>query len=410
LGRENVGGKVNAPPMDDEAAIIQEGLRLHTVMPLLIAAFLHNAALRHQLSTMKQLNQRILESMSSGVIVIGRDGEVLIINKAAQALVRQGGINPDTLKSLHDLEAMNPLPRLFREALSGEVTHPFEEIMLAAHLDGSPKLRLRASILPFQDERGEVLGAVGMLEDLSLLKVLEEERLRHEHLSALGEMAARLAHEIRNPLTGIRVELNLLDSQAADKERSESVSCILEQVNRLENFVRETLLFARPRQPHLELQNLVDVVERALALHRSRLREQGVELVTRWMGALPQVMVDSVQIEQAISNLITNALEAMPGGGRLTFSLRAAPPDQVDLLVSDTGAGIPPEHLAKIFEPFFSTKPYGTGLGLAIARQTLQNHDGDILVESDFGHGATFVVRLPLASTDGSEGLEDADV
>jgi PAS domain S-box-containing protein len=362
-----------------------------------VAASLHNATLFHQLSTMKQLNERILENMSNGIMVIGCNDELLMVNRALQKMAASKGIDLRQFHSLQGSTILEPLYSLFRETIENETPQPFREVALLTADGQHFPLRVSTSLL--KDDQGQLSGVVGVVEDLSQLKALEEERVRLDRLSALGEMAARLAHEIRNPLTAIRMGVDCLADhlEAADQEQAESLRRILEEVQRLDRVVEDTLLFARPRRPELQPHDLRHIVNRALALHRKSLANRGVELITEWPTELPKVLADSVQMEQVVSNLILNALQAMPDGGRLKLSAALAPPDRVDLLVSDSGVGIASEDRDKIFEPFFSRKPYGTGLGLAIAKQTLLEHGSDILVESEPGHGATFTVRLPLA-------------
>jgi PAS domain S-box-containing protein len=364
-----------------------------------VAASLHSATLFQQLSTVKQLNERILEDMSNGIMVVDCDDGLLMVNKALQTLAASKGIDLSQVYSLRESKGLEPLYRLFRETIESQSGQSFREISLLAADGQSFPLRVSTSLLRNDQER--LSGVVGVVEDLSRLRALEEERSRLDRLSALGEMAARLAHEIRNPLTAIRMGVNCLaDSLGTGQEQVESLRRVLEEVQRLDRVVKDTLLFARPRRPELQPHDLRHIASRALALHRERLAERGIELTTDWPDDLPKVLADSMQIEQVISNLILNALQAMPDGGQLSLSAAPAPPDGVDLLVSDSGLGIPSSNQARIFEPFFSTKPYGTGLGLAIAKQTLLEHGGDILVESETGHGATFIVRLLLAESE----------
>ena len=246
----------------------------------------------------------------------------------------------------------------------------------------------------------------------------QHEKRRLDRLASLGEMAASVAHEVRNPLASIKTSMQILlddlagaASEARDSTLSlfalddgmrESVQVVLKEVERLDTIVRELLLFSRPSSLHRVACSIVEISERVLHLIDAQCAEIGV-VVNRVYSDVPPVCVDMAQMEQILINLFFNALQAMPDGGILTISCQEALPDWLEVSVSDTGGGIGPEQLERVFQPFFTTKAHGIGLGLPISRRLVEDHHGHLLVESPPGYGTTFTIRLPLNGRDGGE-------
>jgi signal transduction histidine kinase len=270
-----------------------------------------------------------------------------------------------------------------------------------------------------------------------LRKVLDdqEEKRRLDRLATLGEMAANVAHEVRNPLASIKTSMQMLMDDLAhepaeqtigdDRPGSisegmqESVSIVLKEVERLDAIVRGLLQFSRPRQLHRVRCSLANLCDRVLQMIEKQCIEAGV-IVHRLYHERPVLSVDVAQIEQVLLNLCLNALHAMPDGGLLTISLRVvqhpalSPANRanwVELSVNDTGAGIPGDQQERIFQPFFTTKAHGIGLGLPISRRLVEDHQGRLLVESQPGSGSTFIIRLPLDEQDITEqaGFEEEE-
>jgi signal transduction histidine kinase len=176
----------------------------------------------------------------------------------------------------------------------------------------------------------------------------------------------------------------------------ESIGVVLKEVERLDSIVRDLLLFARPRNMHRVACDMSELCDRVLHLLHPQCVGAGI-VVHRLYADVPQVQVDMSQMEQVLLNLYMNAIQAMPDGGILTVSCHSLPSGaEMEITVSDTGTGIPPEQLERIFQPFFTTRAHGIGLGLAITRRLVEDHGGHLHVEGHFGYGATFAVRLPL--------------
>jgi signal transduction histidine kinase len=226
-----------------------------------------------------------------------------------------------------------------------------------------------------------------------------EEQLRHnERLSTLGLLAAEVAHEIRNPLTVMKLLFHSLDLQfgAADP-RSRDAVVMAEKMEQLNTIVNQLLGYARTTEPAFEWVDLNELLGDVLLLARHKLQQQGVVLRTEFAAGLPKLRLDRGQIEQACLNLILNATEAMPRGGTLTVATELLPSSFLLLTFRDTGVGMTAAQRDRLFEPFLTTKARGTGLGLAIVHKiVVEAHRGRIEVESAPGQGTTFRLLLPV--------------
>ncbi len=227
--------------------------------------------------------------------------------------------------------------------------------------------------------------------------VIEEQLRRAEKLSTLGEMAAVLAHEIRNPLGSIRGTAEILkdDYQPGDS-KYEFIEIQIKETERLNRVVEDFLHMARPqqtdRQPclvHNELDTIVTLVQKEA-------KDRQVKLVLQPQLFEVTINADGEKLRQAFLNIVINALQATPHGGSVTISTAVSENDFFEIRFNDTGSGIEAEHLSRIFEPFFTTKPKGTGLGLAISKKIIESHNGKLLIESDLRQGTTVTVRLPI--------------
>jgi signal transduction histidine kinase len=249
------------------------------------------------------------------------------------------------------------------------------------------------------DEIGELQrGFNGMVASLQTAqRELAESHQRQiqqaSKLATVGELAAGIAHEIRNPLAGIGAAVEVLGDNG-NGEHAEILQEIRQQVKRLNSTLSDLLDFARFREPTLAPCDLAEIVRRTLPLIRADAQQHQIHIQLELPAALPPLHADAMQLQQALLNLLLNAVQAMPRGGTLTVRA-CADATTVRLAVSDTGVGIAPEQQAKIFSPFYTTKHRGTGLGLAITRTIIEKHNGRITVASAPGRGATFTLELP---------------
>ncbi|HEX7477409.1 MAG TPA: ATP-binding protein [Polyangiales bacterium] len=222
------------------------------------------------------------------------------------------------------------------------------------------------------------------------------ELVQAEKLAALGQLLSSIAHEIKNPLAGIIGALKVLESDAADTDPNKPIlGKILAQMERLSTTVVTSLEFARPMKPTVADVDVVDLIERTIFFVERQADEQHVQLRKRYAAGLPRAHVDPDLMKQVFLNLLLNGIQAMPRGGGLDIEVSAPSESAIEIVISDQGVGIAPEHLDRIFSPFFSTKERGTGLGLYVARQIVETQRGQITVESHLGQGTAFTVRIP---------------
>ena len=230
----------------------------------------------------------------------------------------------------------------------------------------------------------------------------QEKLIQAEKLSSLGQMAASIAHEVNNPLAGVLVYTKLLSKKIAEGTISQEntlgyLSKMDSELTRSSRLIRNLLDFARQSLPTLREFDPNDVIDRALDLAEHSAISQNIQVIKELSVSLPRIMADFDQLIQVCTNLIVNAIQAMPQGGKLTLRTLAHG-NQVEIVVQDTGCGIPPENMSKLFTPFFTTKREvkGVGLGLAISHGIVQRHRGTIEVQSKVGEGTTFIIYLPL--------------
>ncbi|MFN3476030.1 MAG: two-component system sensor histidine kinase NtrB [Candidatus Methylomirabilales bacterium] len=234
------------------------------------------------------------------------------------------------------------------------------------------------------------------------LQEAQERTLQAERLATIGRMAAKIAHEVRNPLGAISLNLELLEDGVRAEERLalkkgiELIEAIKAELDRLNGLVEEYLHLARLPSPKLQNEEVNEIVEELVSFHKEEIVGRGIGLTLEMAPDLPPILADRNQIRQALMNLVRNACEAMSEGGTLRIVTRREA-DGVEISVEDTGIGIPPEDLPKVFDPFFTTKDRGTGLGLSIARQIVEDHNGSIACASTPGRGTRFTVKLPMA-------------
>lgn len=228
------------------------------------------------------------------------------------------------------------------------------------------------------------------------LRESQEHLRRADRLSALGEIAAGLAHEIQNPLAGVKGALEIITSRVAPRSpEAEFADIGSKELARLEGLVSEFLAYARPHEPALHPTDVHEIVERVAALLRAQAEVKSVTLVLERPTTIPLLSIDPEQITQVIFNVVLNAIQATPARGRVQIR-EFAEPEWGVIDVIDEGPGIPPEHALRLFDPFFTTKPRGTGLGLAISQRIITAHRGTIEALPDSPSGSVFRIRLPL--------------
>ncbi|TKJ43545.1 hypothetical protein CEE35_08710 [Candidatus Aerophobetes bacterium Ae_b3b] len=236
-----------------------------------------------------------------------------------------------------------------------------------------------------------------MLERTRELEEIQEKLVQKERLAAMGEMAAGLAHEIRNPLSVIRNSIYFLQTVLSGKEKikvEKHLKIIDQEIDETASIIEELLNFTREVKPELSWTKIDDLIKESL---KSLPIPRKIRLAKKLGKDVPRIRLDKVQMRQALKNLITNAVQAMPQGGDLKIGVKVNKRHLV-ISVSDTGEGISEKNLEKVFQPLFTTRARGIGLGLAITKRLIEANQGEIEVESREGEGATFYLKLPLPS------------
>jgi len=353
----------------------------------------------------KNYLNNILESLTTGVLVIDKQGRITTFNKTAGWIT---GLTPESCLG-------KPLPDLFHDDL-------FENMVSRlAKTGGSPlsvdreittengsKIHIQASASPVLDPDETQIGSLLIVKDMTRIRHLENEAQRNQRLRAMGEMAAGIAHEIRNPLGSIELFASLLKKDVeTDEEKSRLVEHIRSGVKNMDRIISTLLLYAKSPRPSQQKCDIQQVLTALLTDLSDMVIPDNIK-ITRTFGKNDAwVNGDQELLKQVFGNLIRNAIQAMPNGGELCLTTKkvSAPSNQpeagndhrqfITITVSDTGKGIPADHLAKIFNPFFSTKDKGTGLGLSICHNIIKAHQGTIDAESEKGRQTTFIVKLP---------------
>jgi PAS domain S-box-containing protein len=244
------------------------------------------------------------------------------------------------------------------------------------------------------DRSGNIIGRSAILRDVTTMRRMQDELARTQSLATVGELAASVAHEIKNPLAGISGAIQVIvDSIPPKDPRREIVSEILAQIRRLDDTVRDLLVFAKPWTPEMTATDAVDVIDRVATQVRQEPGRQGI-LVRRETPATLPLEADPRQLQEVLLNLVHNAADSMPQGGCIRI-VGTADDGHVVVRVIDTGGGIHPDHHGRLFRPFFTTKTRGTGLGLAISKKIIEAHGGRIDIESEPGRGTEVRIALP---------------
>jgi two-component system sensor histidine kinase PilS (NtrC family) len=337
------------------------------------------------LESLQALHENIIHSISSGLITTGLDGRITLVNAAAQRLLEQ---TPDELMGA-------PVHRLFLDSLPDvESKNPHGEVRFDAPTKFRKTLRVRVAALTVP-ERGD-LGYVYVLDDLTELRRLEREVRMQDRLAAVGRLAAAIAHEIRNPLTSIAGSVSMLSGvPEMNEEHRRLLDIVTRESKRLNGIITDFLAYSRTKQYHFDKVDLIHLVEDTLTLmdHRMTAENTGITIHRKFSVRQAHAIADGDKIKQVFWNVCENAVRAMKDGGSLTVSVESLGDDwQVGF--TDTGAGMSPQQVEKIFEPFQSNFEGGTGLGLAIVYQIVQAHEGKVWARSKPGQGTTFVLRL----------------
>jgi nitrogen fixation/metabolism regulation signal transduction histidine kinase len=357
-----------------------------------------------RLAEERRFHANIVASLEAGVMVVDGARRLVSANPAARALfgleadaIGRAVARTELVAGLADEGSRRALESALDQVRAGGPPVGLAELPFGERL-------VTVSVSPLAEGQALVLATDVTSEVRTNRRLIQSERL-----AAVGKLAAQVAHEIRNPLSSIALNTELLEEEVGDKGEARAIlSAVQREVERLTAITEEYLRYARLPRPRLRRGELNDVLRELCGFMNEELSAQGVALETDLSGELPPVRADERQLRQAFLNVMKNSQGAMGKGGRLAISTRPVSAG-VEVRISDTGEGIAPEHLEQVFEPFFSTKEEGTGLGLAVTRQIVEEHGGSVRIESERGKGTTLTVTLPAADAEGASAPELED-
>jgi len=350
---------------------------------------------------------RVLENVGEAIIALDRDGRVTLFNPAAQSFTRLSE-RQCLGKSIEELfSGQDDILHLIRTAMLEQRSITDHENILLMRPMASP-LPVSVSVSPIFTIKGEEEGAVLIISDLTRVRELEETVRQNDRLSMLGTLAAGLAHEIKNPLGGIRGAAQLLSMELSEESPlQEYAKIMIRETERVNRIIEELMDLSRPRSATLQKVNLGKVLNDIVLLQTEAQRKKEVHFVLRLDPSIPPVSGDADRLTQLFLNLVMNAAEAVERQGRVEIVSRISseyhltkkgnrPAPLVIIEIHDNGSGISTDDIDRIFTPYYTTKQKGTGLGLATCQKIAREHEGFIRVESTPGEGSVFTVCLPL--------------
>ena len=351
--------------------------------------------------TLKQTRdytRQVVANMANGLLSIDPEGRIRSYNRLALELLglKETEVDGMDLKSVIDFKETG-----IDDTLAG--CQPVLEREFLHRKKSGALMPMTLSITPILDEKQTCTGAVIVLRDLREIKKLEEKVRHSEKLAAIGELAAGVAHEIRNPLSSIKGFARFLAHSLSDRtQEKEYAEIIAKEVDRINSVVNDLLTFARPLEPELAPTDVLELAEHTLRLVETDARSRDIRIRSKINPDLNSFLLDANQITQALLNLMLNALQEVDNGGVIVVGADVNESGtRLDIWVEDDGPGIPQDKKKKIFDPFFTTREKGTGLGLAIVHKIVENHRGEIRVESPLPgntRGCRFTMTLPVAS------------
>ncbi len=372
--------------------VVHRAIEGHSLM-------LEKVRLQKELIETKNFLESIVENAGDAISVVDLEGKVLFWNKGAERLYgfRQEEalgrklfevLSWDNESRAQEKEAQKACMARIR---AGELI-PYVEVKRRAK-DGR-EINTSMTVSPLRNAAGDIIGASRICRDITHLKRAEERLIQAERLSCLGELTAGVAHELRNPLAGIKINTQVLSRRKDLPEIDRRlIHSTLEGIEKIQKIVDDMLHFAKPKPAHFKRVAVNAIVEKSLAILPTKLKGANISLRFEPGEDLPPLWVDEHQIQQVLINLMLNAIQAMENGGVLTLRTFQEN-DAVAISVQDTGVGIAPKHLKKIFDPFFTTKSEGTGLGLSISLKIVESHGAALDVTSRPGEGSTFTIRF----------------
>lgn len=358
-------------------------------------------AARRRLMASQAFAAKVVSSLPDGLVALDRAGRIDELNAAGAELL---GLYPAAVLGATPEVLPAPLGLMAKHLHEGGVLAPTEvECRRGEHIghDECVTVPLGVRGTRIVDEEGRDVGVILLLRDLREVRHLEAEVRRREKLAAVGNLAAGVAHEIRNPLSSIKGYATYFGTRFPEgSEDREAARVMVQEVDRLNRVISDLIGFSRPSDIRPRPTRVADIAEHALRLVRQDAVARGVQVRFETAPDVPEALLDPDRFAQALLNVCINGMEAMHAGGLLTVAVRRNADGRVAVTVSDTGPGIEPENLSRVFDPYFTTKGQGTGLGLAIVHKIIEAHDGEVVFRSEPGKGTECTFLLPAASLD----------
>src|SRR4030042_5521597 len=357
--------------------------------------------LTRELEDVKNFTESIIQSIGSGIIITEMNDTITYINRAGERILgySKGDLTGKPFSIFGLREKQSAIPSF--------LNNPDD---MDTRKEGWMKKKDHAefpvgfTINNHLSIRGEKIGKIVVFRDLTNVYKIQEEILRMDRLVSLGKLASGIAHELRNPLAGIKTTAQALGEELpTDDTRREYLNRITKEIDRLNELLKTFFSFAKPQALNLVHCNIKDIINEIIPFLIKEIDEKGIRFVETYPPQLPKIKVDKNQMHQVFLNLFLNAIQAMPNGGELKIEVSpeisrsqdGSKKKFIKIVISDTGTGIPTNIVQKIFDPFFTTKPRGIGLGLSITYQIIKTHGGKIKVESQLERGTSFMISLP---------------
>jgi len=337
----------------------------------------------NKLKNLKEFNEDILRSTTTGIISVDQDGEVISINRAAKNILKKESEQEEifmklkklTIKSLNKNERYNKIMEFSIEQVESLI------------------IEVNTSLLT--NEEGEINGALCSFNDITQRRKIEERIKEIDRLSSLGEIAAGLAHEIRNPLTGIKTSIEVLENRINDKSSNQLCANVVSEINRMNTLISDILNFSNPKNPQLKLIDVKNIIEETLMLMEEQFKNNNIQIKKKYGQEKLYAKIDPEQLKQILINLYMNAINAISKKGKIEIFLRVINENKIKISIKDDGKGIKDEDISKIFDPFFTTSAKGTGLGLAVVKRLVLENKGEIDIKSVVGEGTNVEIILP---------------
>jgi PAS domain S-box-containing protein len=354
-----------------------------------------------ELEDVKNFTESIIQSIGSGIIITEMNDTITYINRAGERIL--GYSKEELMGRSFNIFSL----REKQSVIPSFLNNPDD---LDTRKEGWMRKKDHAefpvgfTINNHLSIRGERIGKIVVFRDLTNVYKIQEEILRMDRLVSLGKLASGIAHELRNPLAGIKTTAQALgEEMSGDDSRREYLHRITKEIDRLNDLLKTFFSFAKPQNLNLVHCHIKDIINEIIPFLIKEIADKGIRFIEIFHPQLPKIKVDKTQMHQVFLNLFLNAIQAMPNGGELKIeanpvvssSLEGFKENFIKVVISDTGRGIPPHIVHKIFDPFFTTKFKGIGLGLSITYQIIKKHGGTIKVESQWEKGTSFVINLP---------------